>query len=188
MDTMQTQLKIWTRRPGVLLREVMRQRDLALTEANELAKHSRFNGLFVIFLRLSEAQKNVLEGVAAHLELRYERCQIDHLYDTRWYPNNNPHDMGAHDAEIDMWHYKTLVYPRQYGLLDWKNPRIVQENSPQEALENSVLRIRQVLDELSAIPVEQQRPEDIKLIAHNQGYLERVRQEFPQVTITEEAQ
>ena len=162
MDTTHIQLKVWTARPSELLCEVIHQH----------------NGLFVIFLRLTEAQNSALEGVAAHLGLRYERCQLDHLYDTRWHPNNNPHDMGTHDAEIDMWEFLSAAYPRQYIVLD-QNPRTVQENSPKEALKNRVLGIREILDALSAIPVEQRRPEDIKLIAHNEGYLERVRQEFP---------
>ena len=182
MDTIHIQLKVWTTRPSELLREVMRKPDLALTEVEELVKHSRFNGLFVIFFRLSEAQNDAMEGVAAHLRLRYERSQDSFLYDTRWYPNKDPYDQGAHDAEIDLWHFITLTYPRQYDLLDWENPehsRRVQENAPQEALVNRVQGIRQVLDKLSAIPASSQSPEARKTIAHHEGYLHRVRQEFP---------
>jgi hypothetical protein len=101
------------------------------------------------------------------------------LYDTRWYPSSNPRERGTHDAEIDLWYVKGVDYPRCYTLFDSQSAWRVQENSPQEAIMNLVFRIQQVLDELSAIPAKERSPEAIKTIAHNEGYLERVRQEFP---------
>lgn len=179
MDTMHIQLRVWTTQPSTLLREVMcHQYDPALIEADELVKHSRFNGLFVIF-RLSEAQCCALEDTTAHLNLRHERCQDTLWYDTRWYPNNNPYEMGAHDAEIDMWHVKTLAYPHCYEVLTPQSLRTMEETSPQEALMNRTLRIRQALERLNAISAEQRNTEVIQMMTRYEGYLARVHQEFP---------
>jgi hypothetical protein len=175
----ETQLEVWTPRPGEFLSEVARLHKLSLTESYELVKQSRFDGMVVIFLRLSEVWIGTLESVAAHLGLRHERSQHKHLYDMRRYPNDSPYDMGAQDVEIDVWGFITSAYPRQYIVIDRNLPRAVQENSRHEALANRIQSVQQALDELSAIPEKEQRLEDRKAIAHNKGYLERARQLFP---------
>jgi|SRR5579862_3133393 len=173
------QLKVWTAKPSDLLREGVSQHSLSRQDADALVKHSRFNGLFVVFFRLCEAHYRALEGIAAHLGLQSEQCQVTRLFDTRWYPSGDPRERGIHDAEIDLWHFKRIDYPRTYHFFDDQDTWEVQEHSPDEAIQNRVLLIREVVDEINEIPLHDQTQDTQKMLAHHEGYLERVRQEFP---------
>jgi hypothetical protein len=179
-DMSAMQITIWTPRPSELLREVARQYGQSQRDADELVKHGKFNGLFTIFTGLSEAQFCTLENAAARLSLQYGNQQANDavMFDTRWYPSGTAYDKGMHDAEIDLWHFKRIEYPRTYHLIDAQNVWSVQENSPREAIANSISRIQQVLDQLNAIPEHQQSPEARDMMAHHEGYLKRVQESY----------
>jgi hypothetical protein len=181
MSTLQMQLKIWTARPSELLREVVGPGDQGQPDADELVKRGSFNGLFVIFTWLSQAQFHALEDAAARLSLKYDASQqadYTHQYDTRWYPKGTAYERGMHDAEIDVWHFKRITYPHRYGLITPTHIQEVQENTPQEAIMNRAARMWQVLEQFNAIPEHERSQEERETIAHNEGYLERVCQEF----------
>lgn len=180
-DMSAMQLKVWTRRPSELLREVVGPGDQGQPEADELVKHGSFNGLFVIFMHLSEAQFHALEDAAARLSLKYDASQqadYIHQYDTRWYPKGTAYERGMHDAEIDVWHFKTITYPHRYGLITPTHLLEVQENTPQEAIMNRAARMWQVLDQLNAIPEHERSPDARDMIAHHEGYLKRVQESY----------